>query len=234
MDLDLDRRVYLIDDGATRLGREVARALISEGARVVLGARGEHELTTLAENLDSSQAVAVVTGGGSDPARLVACAEATWGRLDGGFISVGDVRAGGVLEVTDADWSHSFQIIFLRTVKAMRLLADSLPADGSIALALSTAVYEPGAGHVVAEAMERGLATVALELAGELGPRGTRVNGLLASANDSSRLEPGAVPLGRHGTPDGFARVAAFLLSPASSYVTGTLVPVDGGMSRFG
>lgn len=233
MNLDLDRRVYLVDDGATTLGREVARVLISEGARVVLGARGEHDLSTLVEDLGASHAVAVAPGEGQAPAHLVACAEATWGRLDGAVISAGDIREGGALEVTDAAWTDSFQNMFLRTVRAMRVLADSLPAGGSIALALSTAVYEPGTGQAVADALERGLATVALELAGELGPRGIRVNGLLAGAIDPSRLEPGAVPLGRHGSPEEFARVAAFLLSPASSYVTGTLVPVDGGMSRF-
>lgn len=136
--------------------------------------------------------------------------------------------------MTDAEWTRAFQIMFLSTVRAMRVIADSLPAGGSMALAFSGPIYEPGVGTAIADSLERGLATVALEVAGEPGPRGIRVNSLLlASGIDSSRLEPGAVPLGRHGTPNEFARVAAFLLSPASSCVTGTLVPVDGGTSRF-
>jgi 3-oxoacyl-[acyl-carrier protein] reductase len=87
---------------------------------------------------------------------------------------------------------------------------------------------------------------IAKELADELGPRNIRVNGLLPARIGTDRLaqldagrgqaavdaQRAQVPLGRDGTPDEFARVATFLMSPAASYVTGTMVPVDGGVLR--
>ena len=85
-------------------------------------------------------------------------------------------------------------------------------------------------------------------LADELGPRGIRVNGLLPGRVDTERVREldalsddpaaaraagmAAIPLGRYGEPAEFGRVAAFLLSPAASYLTGIMVPVDGGISR--
>ena len=93
-----------------------------------------------------------------------------------------------------------------------------------------------------------GLAMVAKSLADELGGRGIRVNGLLpgrvgtdrvaeldASTGDADQAKARAVagiPLGRYGEPDEFGRVAAFLMSPASAFVTGVMLPVDGGMLR--
>ena len=89
---------------------------------------------------------------------------------------------------------------------------------------------------------------VAKTLADELGPAGVRVNGLMpgrvgtervaeldASTGDAEASRTASIatiPLGRYGEPEEFGRVAAFLLSPAASFVSGAMVPVDGGMLR--
>ncbi len=113
---------------------------------------------------------------------------------------------------------------------------------------LSTSVRAPLRRMAVSNGLRPGLAMVAKQLADELGPRGIRVNGLLPGRVRTERLTEldglsgdaaaaeeaatAAIPLGRSGEPSEFGRVAAFLLSPASSFVTGALLPVDGGMTR--
>jgi len=100
----------------------------------------------------------------------------------------------------------------------------------------------------VSNGLRPGLAMVAKQLADELGPRGIRVNGLLpgrvgterVAELDAMREDPEAaraaarerIPLGRYGEPSEFGRAAAFLLSPAASFVSGALLPVDGGALR--
>jgi 3-oxoacyl-[acyl-carrier protein] reductase len=113
---------------------------------------------------------------------------------------------------------------------------------------LSSSVRAPLADMAVSNGLRPGLAMVAKTLADELGPAGVRVNGLLpgrvgtervaeldAAAGDPEAAREAAlrtIPLGRYGEPEEFGRVAAFLLSPASSFVSGAMVPVDGGMLR--
>jgi 3-oxoacyl-[acyl-carrier protein] reductase len=249
MDLDLTDRVYVLTGAGRGLGRATADCLVAEGARVVLSGRSEETLRDAAAALGES-AVTVVADNAdpATPGRLREAAVQRWGRLDGALVSVGGPPKGPVTAITDEQWATAFGSVFLGAVRLCRELGPALPPGGSLALVLSSSVRAPLADMAISNGLRPGLAMVAKTLADELGPAGVRVNGLLpgrigtdrvaeldAATGDPERARQAAlrsIPLGRYGEPEEFGRVAAFLLSPASSFVTGSMVPVDGGMLR--
>ncbi|MDX6372695.1 MAG: 3-oxoacyl-[acyl-carrier protein] reductase [Nocardioidaceae bacterium] len=237
MDLQLADRVYIVTGGARGLGRATADVLVAEGARVVLSGRTRDTLDAAAAEL--GERVVTVVADNADPAtpgRLIAAAKGAWGRLDGALISVGGPPTGTVTEVTDEQWTASFEAVFLGAVRVARHVAAELGEGGSIAFVLSTSVRSPLPDLAISNGLRPGLAMVAKSLADELAPRGVRVNGLLPGAIRTERLaelgSPPPEPVGRYGEPEEFGRVAAFLLSPAASYVSGSMIPVDGGTLR--
>jgi 3-oxoacyl-[acyl-carrier protein] reductase len=249
MDLGLDGSVYIVS-GATRgLGRAAAEVLVAEGARVVVSGRDPHAVLAAAAELRTDRALGVVADNAdaAAPERLVAAAVARFGRLDGALVSVGGPPPGRVDQLTDDQWHQSFEMVFLGAVRLARAVVRQLPPrGGSIAFVLSSSVREPIPGLALSNGLRPGLAMVAKMLADELGPRGIRVNGLLPGRLATERIAAldahrtvaelermrAAIPLGRDGDPAEFGRVAAFLLSPAASYVTGTMLAVDGGTHR--
>jgi 3-oxoacyl-[acyl-carrier protein] reductase len=112
---------------------------------------------------------------------------------------------------------------------------------GSIVLVLASSVRVPLAELAISNGLFPGLAGVVKTLAGELGPAGIRINGLLPVRIATDRVreldalrgdpdeESARIPLRRYGEPEEFGRAAAFLLSPAASFITGAMIPVDGG-----
>lgn len=237
MDLGLADRVYLVTGASRGLGYATAEVLVEEGARVVVSGRSQEAVDAAAGRLgERAVGVAADNADPGTPERLVTAARERWGRLDGALVSVGGPALGGVLEITDAQWSSAFDTVFLGAVRLGRLLARELGAGGSIAFVLSTSVRAPLPDLAVSNGLRPGLAMVAKTLADELAPRGIRVNGLLPGAIRTERLaelgSPPPEPVGRYGEPAEFGRVAAFLLSPAASYVSGSMVPVDGGALR--
>ncbi|MFC5729875.1 MULTISPECIES: SDR family oxidoreductase [Nocardioides] len=254
MDLQLRDRVFIVTGGTRGLGRATAEELVAEGASVVVSGRQPGAVDAAVEGLGGragSDAVVGVVADNADPAtpgRLIETARERWGRLDGALISVGGPPPGPVSKVTDEQWVAAFGSVFLGGVRLAREVGAALEQDGSIAFVLSTSVRQPVPGLSVSNGLRPGLAMVAKDLADELGPRGIRVNGLMPGRIGTERVaeldeatgDPQAarvrweeqIPLRRYGAPEEFGRVAAFLLSPASSFVTGTMVPVDGGMTR--
>jgi 3-oxoacyl-[acyl-carrier protein] reductase len=249
MDLDLDGRVYIVTGGARGLGRATADCLVAEGARVVLSGRRDEALTAaVAELGDRALSLVADNADPATPQRLIDAARDTWGQVDGALISVGGPPVGSVTAVTDDQWSSAFESVFLGGVRLGREIGQALPHGGSLAYVLSSSVRSPIANLAVSNGLRPGLAMVAKTLADELGPAGVRVNGLLpgrvgtervaeldASTGDADAAREAAIrgiPLGRYGEPEEFGRVAAFLLSPAASFVSGVMVPVDGGMLR--
>ncbi|RPF32497.1 SDR family oxidoreductase [Streptomyces sp. TLI_185] len=247
MDLGLKDRVYVVT-GATRgLGNAAARELVADGAKVVVTGRDEKRVADAAAELGpDAHGVAVDNADPEAPARLIAAARERFGRFDGILISVGGPPAGFLADNTDDQWRTAFESVFLGAVRLAREAATQLEEGGVIGFVLSASVYEPIPALTISNGLRPGLAGFAKSLADELGPRGIRVVGLLPSRIDTDRVreldglsaDPEAtraanesrIPLRRYGTPEEFGRTAAFLLSPAASYLTGIMIPVDGGM----
>ncbi|MFB8173401.1 SDR family oxidoreductase [Kitasatospora purpeofusca] len=255
MDLGLQHKVYVVT-GATRgLGLATARELAADGARVLVTGRGaaavDAAVTELAALGDGPDAVHGLVADNADPGtaeRLVSAAVERFGRLDGILISVGGPQAGPVATAPEDAWRDAFESVFLGALRIARAAAATLGEGGVIGFVLSGSVRQPIPGLGISNGLRPGLAMAAKSLADELGPRGIRVVGLLPARIDTDRVREldalggdpeasrahhsAAIPLGRYGTPEEFGKVAAFLLSPAASYLTGVMVPVDGGALR--
>lgn len=249
MDLELKDRVFVVTGGARGLGRAAVDCLVAEGARVVVSGRSEESLAEAARTLGDAVVPVVADNADRDtPSRLIGAARERWGRLDGGLVSVGGPPKGPVTAIDDDQWTLAFESVFLGAVRLARELGGALGDGGSLALVLSSSVKAPLPAMAISNGLRPGLAMVAKTLADELGPRGIRVNGLLpgriatdrvaeldAATGDPEAARAAAIetiPLRRYGRPEEFGRVASFVLSPAAAFVSGVMLPVDGGMLR--
>jgi 3-oxoacyl-[acyl-carrier protein] reductase len=192
------------------------------------------------------------------PGQLITAARDRFGRLDGALISVGGSPGGTVATTDDDAWRSAFESVFLGAVRLARALAASLAGQrndggltgtgGSIAFVLAASVRAPLPGLAISNGLFPGLAGVVKTLADEHGPSGIRINGLLPVRIATDRVrqldallgdpdevrarQSQTIPLRRYGEPAEFGQTAAFVLSPAASYITGAMIPIDGGAIR--
>ena len=248
MDLGLAGRVFILTGASRGLGFATAEALVADGAKVVISARDSGRVAAAVDALGGDAAAAGVVADLADPEvprELVDTATDRFGRLDGALISVGGPPRGTVAELTDAQWREAFETVFLGSIRMARTVAAALPDGGAIALVLSTTAKSPLDGLGLSNGLRPGLAMAAKDMANEFGPRGIRVLSLLpgrvmtdrnrelfAATGDAESAQKSIVadiPMGRMGEPIEFGKVAAFVLSPAASYLTGLSIPIDGG-----
>jgi 3-oxoacyl-[acyl-carrier protein] reductase len=251
MDLGLADRVFILTGASRGLGFATAQALVGDGARVVISSRTSDRVAEAVAELGGPEHALGVTADLTDPStprELVHAAQERFGRLDGALVSVGGPPPGTAASMSDDQWTSAFETVFLGSVRAARTFASALPEGGAVGLVLSTSVKTPLAGLGLSNGFRPGLAMVAKDMADEFGPRGIRVLSILPGRfmTDRSRelfesaADPIAaaesvasgIPLRRIGEPTEFGRTAAFLLSPAASYVTGVAVAIDGGVLR--
>ena len=251
MDLGLDGRVFVLTGASRGLGFATAEALVADGAKVVISSRSVEGVAAAAEALGGPGVALGVAADLTDavtPGALADLARERFGRFDGALISVGGPDLGSATAMSDEQWRSAFETVFLGSVRAARTFAAALTEGGAIALVLSTSVKSPLAGLGLSNGLRPGLAMAAKDMADEWAPRGVRVVSLLpgrimtdrnkqlfAASDDPAAAAASVaatIPLRRLGEPAEFGKVAAFVLSPAASYLTGAAIPVDGGSLR--
>jgi 3-oxoacyl-[acyl-carrier protein] reductase len=252
MDLGLKDKAFVVGGGSKGLGRGIAQALVAEGARVLLVSRDEESLDrAVAELGPAARAIAAdmaYPGTGEQVANEV---DAQFGgRLDGLLVNAGGPPAGKALQLSDEQWLASYQLLIGGPLRLLRALVPKMDRGGAILFVTSTSVRQPIPNLDSSNVLRPGVAALAKTLARELAPH-IRVNSLAPGRFDTDRirtLDAGRaqmtgmsqeqvaaesskeIPFGRYGEPIEFGRFAAFLLSPAASYISGLNAHVDGAM----
>jgi 3-oxoacyl-[acyl-carrier protein] reductase len=259
MDLGLKGLSALVTASSKGLGRATALQLAREGARVTICARGREALEgTRAEIAALGAEVLAVPVDLADPGAAQALVDATlarFGQLDLLIGNAGGPPPGGFLSLDERAWEAAIQLTLMSFV---RLCHAAIPAirrssHGSILAFTSMSVKQPLPDLVLSNSLRLAVTGLVKSLADELGPDGVRVNAICPGWTRTDRVEQllrdraardgstpeaeaariaEAIPLGRMATPDEFARAAAFLVSPAASYVHGVSLLVDGGFYR--
>jgi 3-oxoacyl-[acyl-carrier protein] reductase len=256
MDLGLTDKVAIVTGSSRGLGLASARALVVEGCRVCMCARGEERLAEAAleveavarrPNLITTVQADVSTNDGVE--RVIERAVDTFGGLDVLVNNVG--RAGGkdLLDTSDAEWQAAFDETLFPAIRASRLAVPHMRQRGGGAIVMIASIYgREAGGRMTYNAVKAAEISLAKSLAQQLAPLNIRVN----SVAPGSILFPGGswhrrqqadpegiaefirreLPFGRFGRPDEVGTAVAFLASPRSSWISGACIPVDGSQGR--
>lgn len=247
MNLGLAGRRFVVSSGSRRIGRAVAEQLVAEGARVLLVA-DDAVVREAADLGDATFGLAADLSTREGVDEVVSSAAIVLGGLDGVLVDVASPPLGNALELHEAEWQRAFDFLLAHPLRLLRELVPQMDDGGSILFATSASAIRSVRGMATWSTLCPAVSALVKVLAYELAPA-IRVNGLAHGSidlGDAPSLEERAakveiavdeqgtrmaasIPLGGHGEPAELGRVAAFLLSPAASYVTGTTVLVDGG-----
>jgi 3-oxoacyl-[acyl-carrier protein] reductase len=260
MDLELHDKVALVTASSRGLGKAVAFRLAREGAHLTICARGEEDLQRTAAQIRSktSQKVLAIPADVTDPNSAEMLVERTlerFGQLDALVTNAGGPPPGQFLDLTPQDWARTTDLTLM---SAVRLCYAAVPVmqeqgAGAILAMTSISVKQPVPNLILSNSVRMSVVGLVKTLADELGSFGIRVNAICPGWTRTARVEQllddraarretspeeeadrlaTDIPLGRLGTPEEFAKAAAFLLSDAASYITGVSLLVDGGMYR--
>lgn len=249
MDLRLAGRTALVTGASAGIGRGIAKALAAEGVRVAITARRIERLRELAAE--------ILAAGGAEPVlieqdmyaedaarRIADAALAGLGQIDILVNNAGGSRAFKELHVSEAQWQEAMTLNFHRPRQLADALIDPMIARRWGRIVNITGKSEPE--HVNgAFCAKAGIHSWAKGLSRMVGPHGVTVNcvppGRIHSEQILRNYAPeyrqwqadNEIPMGRYGEPEDIADLVCFLASPRAGYITGAVIPVDGGLRRY-
>ncbi|MCX6078171.1 MAG: SDR family oxidoreductase [Chloroflexi bacterium] len=260
MDLRL-KNIRALVTGSTRgLGYATARCLSFEGALVAINGRDDVRLQNVVRKLSSETGNPVYglagdVGDPTVPEKVIKAAYESMGGLDILICNAGGPPPGAFESFDETTWQRAIDLSFMSNV---RLIKAALPflrqsQAASVLTVTSYSVKQPIPNLVLSNSIRAATIGLTKSLALELGKDGIRFNSILPAWTETERVtelmtarsknngstlqaeidrQASESPLGRMSTPEEFANVATFLVSPLASYLTGVMLPVDGGMLK--
>src|SRR5690242_9796728 len=245
MELGLNGRTAIVCGASAGMGLAIAEALAAEGANVAMFARRRDLLQREAERIGALAVRGDVTNP-ADLKRLVSRTVEAFGGVDILVNNSGGPPRGPAIGLTDHDVEAAVELLLLSVVRLTDLCLRHLERSGHgrIINIESSSVREPVDNLALSNAIRPGVVGWAKSMARELGPKKITVNTIAPGKIDTDRLAEAytdrsrasdmeQIPLRRFGNAEEVADVVCFLASDRASYVTGAVVPVDGGMTRF-
>lgn len=249
MDLQLNGKTALVTGASQGLGRAIAMGLAREGAHVALAARRKPLLDQLAKEIKGAggKAPVVIEADLYDPAtpaQLAAAALQQLGRIDILINAAGGSRPMPFEAGVDR-WEEGMMVNFFRLRELSHAVIPGMVENRWGRIVNLTGTSEPR-GINVANSAKAAVHAWAKGVSREMAKHGITINSLQPgriiteqilrmhpSEESRRRFAEDNIPIGRFGEPEELANLAIFLCSPRASYITGTVIPVDGGMSRF-
>ena len=260
MDLGLKGKAAMVAAASKGLGFAVARMLAREGANVSICSHDEISIQRARSNIEQETKMRVVACAADlrSASAIQQWYEATTTAFNGVdilFVNSGGPPAGGFLSFDDQVWQETIDVLLFSAVRMVRAVIPSMKqrGGGSIVFSASSSVKEPIENLILSNVVRAAVPALSKTLAREFAKDGIRCNTIVPGRIDTERVRSldainaqkrnvtvaeqkemmqAAIPLGRYGDVDEYAHAAVFLLSPASSYITGATLQVDGGMIK--